>query len=207
MAITNYAELKAEVASWIHRTDLETKIPDFIYLAEKKISNNIRSRQLEVSTNIATVAGEKEVELPADFTSAKSIQISGTINTILSQVPVNRLLQYNAYNETGTPQFYSIQNNSLILSPIPDDIYSINLVYYQDLVPLSGTTLTNWVLDDYPYIYLYGALIEASIFTNDPELMNFYQQKFNEAISDMWANNSFASFSGSPLYAVSDYIM
>lgn len=207
MAITNYTELKTQIADWLHRTDLELRIPEFVYLAERKISNNIRSRELEIATNLTLTAGVNSVDLPLDYCSMKSIQIEGTVNSVLALVPADILLKYNAANETGLPQFYSIQNNTIHFSPIPSANYTVNLVYYQDIPSLSGTNPTNWVLTDYPYIYLYGALIEAAIFTNDPDQVDFYQRKFSEAISDMWQNHSYASFSGSPLFATSDYIV
>lgn len=207
MAITNYTELKTQIADWLHRTDLELRIPEFIYLGERKISNNIRSRELEVAVDLTLTGGVNSLDLPLDYSSMKSIQISGATNTVLSLVPADTLLKYNSYNETGTPQFYSIQNNSIHFSPVPSSDFTVNLVYYQDIPSLSSTVSTNWVLTDYPYIYLYGALIEAAIFTNDPDQVSFYQQKFNEALSDMWQNHSYASFSGSPLFAVSDYIV
>ncbi len=37
MALSNYTDLKTAVASWMKRSDVTAKVPDYITLAEKKI--------------------------------------------------------------------------------------------------------------------------------------------------------------------------
>ncbi|WAK01868.1 phage adaptor protein [Methylobacter sp. YRD-M1] len=207
MAIIDYSSLQDTVADWLHRTDLAVQIPTFIQLAESKISNNIRSRHLETKTDLITAAGIDYVALPTDYGSLKNIQVSGATNTVLTLLPDDTLLNYNANNDIGIPRFYSIQGENIMLSPIPNGELTLNLVYYKDLTPLSGVNTTNWVLNKYPAVYLYGALIEASVYINDPEQVQFYQMKFDQTIEDMWRNFGYESFSGSPLRATSDYIV
>ncbi|MGJ0430870.1 phage adaptor protein [Methylobacter sp.] len=207
MALTNYQELQDTIADWIHRTDLGTQIPVFIYLAERKISNNIRARELEIAGTTTTAVGVATVDLPTDYASLKNIQILGSPNSVLTLLPDDTILAYNANGSTGVPQFYSIAGNSILLSPIPDGEYTVSYTYYQDVVSLSSTNPTNWILTEYPYVYLYGALIEACVYTVDPDMVAFYQEKFDAAINDMWENSALESFSGSPLRAFSDYIV
>ena len=47
MAITNYTELKTAVANHLARTDLTTNIPDFITLAEARLSRELETREQE----------------------------------------------------------------------------------------------------------------------------------------------------------------
>lgn len=205
MAITDYSTLQTAVGEWLHRTDLATQIPTFIQLAETKIANNIRSRQLETTTTLVTTDGVSTVALPSDYGSFKNLQIAGY--PPLTLVPDDILLLYNSSGGLGVPQFYCLQGNDLVLSPVPNSELTINVVYYKDLTPLSSINPVNWVLTKYPAVYLYGALIEASIFTNDPEQQQFYQTKFNDTIEDMWRNFGYESFSGSALRAYSRYIV
>ena len=205
--ITDYGSLQSALTDYLHRTDLAVQIPTFIQLAEAKISNNIKSRLLEVSTNLYTVYGVNSVALPSDYGSLKNIQIAGSLNTVLTLLPDDTFLEYSNNNATSLPRYYCIQGNNILLSPTPDLVYTLNVVYYQNLTTLSGTNSTNWVLTRYPYIYLYGALIEASVFINDPEQVQFFQLKFDDAIKDMWQNFTYESFSGSSLSARSDYVV
>ena len=202
--ITDYSSLQSTIADYSHRGDLSAQIPIFIQLAESKLSNNIRSRLLEVETTLTTTGGV--ATLPDDYSSLKSIQILGGYNTILHQLSVNALLEFNATNISKTPNFFAIQGNTIIFAPIPVDGTLLDVVYYQQLVPLSGAAPTNWVLSRYPYIYLYGTMIELSVFIDDPEQIQFFQGKFDDAIADMWQNFANESFSG-PLSANNDYIV
>lgn len=59
MTISTYAELQTSVASWLHRADLTSQIPDFITLAESKLNRKLRLRAQETTatgTVSATVA-------------------------------------------------------------------------------------------------------------------------------------------------------
>ena len=205
--INNYSDLKSEVANWLHRDDLETNIPIFIQLAESKIAKNIRSRYLETVSTIVATGGIKSTEIPFDYTTIKSIVVESNPTSSLELIPDHILQQYNQSSATGVPRFYSITGSDLYYSPIPDNDYNVTITYSADLTPLSSVNTINWVLTRYPYLYLYGSLIEASIFTNDPDQVQFYQSKFDDAIKDIWENYNDQSFSGSVLRARSDYVV
>ena len=205
--ITNYTELKTEVANWIHRSDLTNNIPVFIQLAESKIANSIKGRKLETVYTTTFTAGVNSIPLPADYASIKSIVVLSNPQSVCELIPDNWLAQYNANGDTGIPQFYSINGDNILFSSIPDGAYSVQITYYADLTQLSSLNATNWVLTKYPYLYLYGALIEASIYTNDPDQVTFYQAKFTDGINDVINKFGDESFSGSPLRSKSDYVV
>ena len=205
--ITDYSTLKSEIANWLHRDDLETNIPVFIQLAESKIAKNIKSKYLETSNILYAWGGNKYTTIPFDYSSIKSIVVESNPSSPLELVPDHILQQYNQNNATGVPKFYSITGSDLYYSPVPDNNYNVTVTYSADLVPLSSVNNVNWVLTRYPYLYLYGALIEASIYTNDPDQVQFYQAKFDDAIKDIWENYNDQNFSGSVLRARSDYVV
>ena len=205
--ITNYSDLKSEIANWIHRDDLETNIPVFIQLAESKIAKNIKSRYLETVYSSTLTGSSDTFTIPFDYSSIKSIVVESNPVSPLELIPDHTLQQYNQTSASGVPQFYSITGSDIYFSPVPDSNYGITITYNADLIPLSSINNVNWVLTRYPYLYLYGALIEASIYTNDPDQVQFYQAKFDDAIKDIWENYNDQSFSGSPLRARSDYVI
>lgn len=126
---------------------------------------------------------------------------------VLELVPDHILSQYNQNSITGIPKFYSISGDKIKLTPIPDSSYNININYDANLTALSSINPTNFILVNYPYLYLYGSLIETCIYCNDPDQVQFYQQKYNEAIEEIWKNYNDQSFSGSVLRARSDYVV
>lgn len=204
--ITNYTELQTEVANWIHRSDLASNIPVFIQLAESKINNSIKGRLLETTVTYTLTAGTATLALPSDYQQMKTVIVLSNPQSPCEPMSVDKINQYNALNTTGVPQFYCVTGTNLVFSLPPDAAYSVKIVYYAALPSLSALVTTNWVLTQYPYLYLYGALIEASIYTNDPDQVAFYQQKFSEGIADVITNFGDESFSGG-LHAFSDYIV
>lgn len=207
MAISTYSDLKTEIANWIHRTDLTANIPTFIQLAEAKITNNIKGLSLETSTTSTLTAGIGYIALPTDYREMQSIVVLSNPTRTLQLVPDHILSQYNADSSTAVPEFYSISGNNINFSKIPDGNYQIKMTYLTKLSALSDVNTTNFVLASFPYLYLYGALIEASIFTSDPDQVQFYQMKFDEAIKEVITQYGNQKFSGSPLYAKSDYVV
>lgn len=206
MALATYSDLKTSLENWSHRSDLTSQLSDFIYLAERKISNNIISRKLQTSSSLPTSVGVNYVTLPSDYNSLKTIQLTSSYNTPLELISDIKMLESNSQNNQGRPQYYCIENQKIILSPIPDSVYSIDIVYYQDIPALSNSNTTNWVLTSYPYVYLYGALVELCTYVRDLENLALFKQNFQDAIEDMWDNFNNSSFSGSPIRSNSSYI-
>ena len=79
MAITDYSSLQSEIADWSHRSDLSTKIPTFIQLAESKMSTKIRDRKLEVTLNDSIAAGGNSV---ADLTGEPNFSCEDTKGSV-----------------------------------------------------------------------------------------------------------------------------
>ncbi len=214
MALQTYTDLQTSVANWMHRTDLTSMIPDFILMAEMKISHSIRSRYMEAPYLGTLTSGIANFALPVDYSSMKGIKIeyaldgSNNSGSILQLLPYNLIRQYlSAPDATpGMPRYYTIEGPSIKMYPIPDQNYLIYINYYQD-VPSLAVNNTNWVMTRYPMVYLYGALIEACTFIQDEERTQLYQARFDSAIEDIWKNYTNESFSGSPLKSSSRYIM
>lgn len=205
--ITDYSSLKTSIADFIHRNDLNDKIPLFIQLAEAKIAKNIKSRKLSADVTKITTGGVDYIDVPSDYSMLNQLVIKTNPTYVLELVPDHVLSQYNQNSITGIPKFYSISGDKIKLAPIPDGTYNIDINYDAQLTQLSSINPTNFILDNYPYLYLYGALIETCIYTNDPDQVQFYQQKMSEAIEEIWKNYNDETFSGSVLRARSDYVV
>lgn len=205
MAISTYSELKTAIADWTHRTDLTSVIPTFITLAEARISGALRVREMETLSVIPTVANNAYIDLPTDYRSMKSLSIDGYAP--LNLLPDDTFLALAASVMVGVPQNYLVQGPRIRLWPIPDGVYDVNLIYYANIPTLSDAAPTNWLLTKAPDIYLWGSLLENAIYSNDQELVELYSARFNESVERTWNSFNLESFSGSPLRAVSDYVV
>jgi hypothetical protein len=200
MALATYTDLQAAVASWLHRTDLTSVIPDFIALAESRISRDLRIRKQVLSTTLATVAGTQTVALPSDLLEIENIGVSSSnparqLHYITPEIMDEKFP--NGYY-TDIPTAYTILGDSLVLGPTPDAVYTLAIDYYQKLTALS-TTPTNWLLTNHPGIYLWGALAEAAPWIADEQQIAIYERKYAGEVKMLQDTDDTAVRSGSTM--------
>lgn len=202
MSITTYSELQASVASWLHRTDLTALIPDFITLAEQRMNGDLDSRSMEVRTTLTCTAdgtlNARLVALPTDMLEMRRLLVVDTDPArVLEYKSPDQLVADNLYLlSAAKPDSFTVVGTNIELSPPPDSAYPLELVYKQRIPALSNSNTTNWVLTQNPSIYLWGALLAASPFTQDDERMPIYERKYQEAKETI---NSIDWYSGSTL--------
>ena len=67
MAITTYTELKTAIANFLARSDLTDRIPEFISLAESRMSRELETRSQEKRATALTTSGDEFISLPTDL--------------------------------------------------------------------------------------------------------------------------------------------
>jgi hypothetical protein len=168
MALDTYANLQQSVIDFSHRSDLDAKIPDFIRLAEDKVYALIESDRQDVKTTLSTVADQEYVTLPTDFIEFRSLSIAnnGFTGTLDYLAPDQYQNQYTD-STSGFPRVYTIIGDALYARPIADAIYTLNAVYSARLATLSVSNTTNWLLTNYPMVYLYASLEQLAKYIKD----------------------------------------
>jgi hypothetical protein len=199
MALANYTDLIASVASWAHRTDLTAIIPDFVSLAEARISRDLRLRKQITTTSVLTTAYSDSVTLPADWLEFENVSAAGNPEMQLTYVPVEHLdSRYPAGGVTGAPVFYTIEADNLLIGPTPDTVYTLNLIYYARF-PALATNSTNWLMSNHPNIYLFACLIEAMFYTQNTEQLNLYNARYQAELNQLQTVDDRSTHSGSAL--------
>lgn len=182
MALTNYDELQKELVDWSHRSDLGTKLADFIQLAENAMYSNdqevLTTRSME-TISTALTAGQY-LSLPDNFESARSVRLVTSDNGgyLKFQAPEQMRKQVAG----GRPSFFTIIGNEIQFDRTPDSEYTIEIQYFRKATPLSDTNLTNEILTNHPSIYLFGALTALFSYSQDTEQQVKYGQMFFGAI-------------------------
>lgn len=199
MALANYNDLLASVASWMNRTDLTTVIPDFVAIAEGRIANDLRIRQQLTSSTLTTVAGTQTVTLPTDYLEFENVSIAGTPDTNC-QVSTKEHLDanYPAGGAQGRPIVFTIVGNVICFGPTPDAVYTVNVDYYGRFDPLA-TTPTNGLLTYQPNLYLYACLREAALFVRDDERAAHWDVLYRGVAKTLTDIDDNATHSGSAL--------
>lgn len=200
MSLANYTDLQTSIAAWLHNTALTANIPDFIALAEARIARDLRLRKQITTTTLTTTADVEYVTLPDAFVEAESVDITanGIRKTMRNRSIEQMDLRYPVGLYTSIPEEYAILGQTMRIGPAPDGAYSINVTYYTRFDPLS-TTSTNWLLTNFPGIYLFGALAEAAPFMIEDARTQVWEAKYQAEAQNIQKVDDDAVRSGSSL--------
>jgi hypothetical protein len=203
MAITTYAELKIAVANWLARDDATPRIPEFIALAEDRIAldERLRIRAMETSGDLTISA--QTVALPTGFISARSLYIDGTPKKRIEFIAPEDFWIRNLAGQTGLPKWVTVEGENFVFGPAPDTTYTGKLLYWKRFTALSADTDTNWLLSNARGLLLYGALIEAADYLEDPR-GDRWKASFEIEVTKVQKSNRRDRYSGAPLVARSD---
>jgi hypothetical protein len=136
---------------------------------------------MEASTTLSVVNGI--ASLPNDFRAA----ISMTLGTV--EYKAITAADMRAMDQGGirpTYPVYSIVNNQIKLYPA--DSSSPTFIYSVRLPNLVADGDTNWVLQDYPDVYLMASLAEARKFVLDDTRLVQYEQMTIARIAELNRN-------------------
>ena len=205
MAVDTYTNLKTAIANFLARDDLTAQIPDFITMAEARMSRELETRSQEKRVQASSVAGNEYIALPTDLREVREVKLNTTPLTVLSYYSPVALDEKFASNGQGKPLGYSIIGDELKLRPIPDTAYTVEIVYIGSIEPLSATNLTNNILSRSPDAYLYGALAEAYAYLLDETRASQYMQRFNLAIEEIKVDEQRSQYGTGSLFMSSIY--
>ena len=194
MALANFTDLKASVADFLNRSDLTSVIPDFITMCEAGFNRELRVREMSVRTQASI--DSQYVKLPADFLGMRNIDLLTDPVTPMTYKNLQNLDAHRASDATGKPIYFSIVQNNIEFSPVPDGEYTIEIVYYQKVPALSANT-TNWLLDNHPDAYLYGTLMHSAPYLQADERIGVWAGKYQQVIQQITTSDEKAKFSGS----------
>lgn len=200
MALANYTDILASVASWMDRDDLTTQIPDFVALAEARISRDLRIRRQVLTTSLTTTASVQTVSLPATFLEIENMTITSVTPQASLSVVTPEVMdrRFPASYQTGQPQLYSILGDNLYFGPTPDTAYTVELHYYARFDPLA-TTATNWLLTNHPMVYLAGAMCEGWLYLMDADKVALWDSRYRAEVKALQETDDSALRSGSEM--------
>lgn len=186
MALNSYSALQTAVATWLNRDDLTAVIPDFIALCEARIRRTIKTRHTSV-IQASLAADDSSVDLPDNVSEVLSVSISdSTLGSRLEVLPYNELVEWRRlYPTAGIPTRYSLVDGEIELAPTSDGAYTINVEIEGPFEALSNSNTTNWILDSYPDVYLYGTLAESAPFLKDDERIIVWDGRFQKAMDEL----------------------
>jgi len=181
MAITTYSELVTALGAWTNtRSDLTALWPDFIALFEARMNRLIRVPEMEAESTSTTT--EETLALPTDFLAIREVRVDG--EAVPSMNP-QALRQLYLESTASSPLGYTIVGTNLLFQPAPSSSIEVGITYFQKIPALTSTNTTNWLLDKYPDIYLYGTLCTAQAYLRDDERLAVWKGAWDEALGEL----------------------
>lgn len=204
MSIASYSELKTAIANFLARDDLTDQIPNFIQLAEARMSRELETREQEKRATATLSVNDEYIALPTDLREVREVKINtDPVRVLTYHSPSSLDVSYSA-SAVGVPQGFSIVGVEMKLRPIPDSAYTAEIVYIGSLGSISDTVTPTLFLRS-PDLYLYGALAEAYAYLLDEGRAAQYDQKFSRGIDEVKRDEQRAHYGTGGLHIQSIY--
>ena len=178
-------DLKADIAAWMHRTDLTDQMGTFIRLGEASLTADIVSNAMETKSTTTTTANLSYVAMPADIIELRRAQILSSYNTVLKYASPDQLSADYSENRTGIPSVFTIVGSNMELAPVPDGVYTIELTYKQRVPPLTDSNPSNWLLTAWYDAYLYACLLAARLYIKDMAMVAALEKLYTKSVDNI----------------------
>jgi hypothetical protein len=155
----NYTELTATIQDYVENSFTAAELATFVSQAEQRIYNTVQLVAIRKNVDGVLTANNRYLSCPTDFLSAFSFAVIKTNGNgeyvYLQNKDVNYIREmYPSPSTTGTPKYYAIfgpttlsgniaNELSLLLGPMPDFNYPVELHYYYYPVSIVQGTISS----------------------------------------------------------------
>ena len=175
-----YADLLSAIASYTKRSDTATLAPTWIALTEAKLNRELR--HFRGLTRLATTISAEFTNAPSDLLALRSARLIDSPYWPLPCLSAEQMAGRRAEQRSGTLDSLALIGAQLCASPVPAATYNVEILYYAAIPGLSAAATSNWVLANFPALYLWGTLTEAANFYEDDDQLTKYGSLFRDAL-------------------------
>lgn len=203
-----YADIIDLAIEYADRSDddgeVRNQIDRFLRIVEARVNRKIKVQNQSKRAVIETKEGIEYYGLPYDFSGIRDIEVKQTISGSGRSTPryVNPE-QMNEFVDQGggtTGEYvYTIIDGQIQLNPTTIGCL-IEIVYYARIPPLDADTQQeNWISIQDPDIYVFGLVVEISVFTKDPDAARVWDERFKEELAALVTDDQESRWSGPAL--------
>lgn len=183
MALNSYSALKTAVADWMARSDISSNVADWITLAESTL--NAKLGPVEVSQSLTGTSDSRNL----DTSSYSIVEPLALFLTDPSSSDESELVRKNAFariSTSGRPSFWEMTQaqDHIELDRPCDQAYSFRLRYRQRFA-LSDSVTSNWLLANYPNLYLSATIFWGGGYTMNYEKAATFKAVLEDDIRDV----------------------
>lgn len=197
MAITTNAELETAVANWLDRTDLTSRIPEFVVLAEARFNRALRAPDMLTRNDAFTVDGQYEAHPTGFIEASRFVLLTSPVTKLEYVTPEEMAEKRMGRTSSGKPLWYTVAGGNFEFLPTPDSAYTASILYYARLTNVASSF--NWLATAHPDIYLFGALCEAEPYIRNDERLPLWEARLNRALAELNVMNDRKRVGGTPV--------
>jgi len=197
MALSNYGELKTAIADFLNRDDLTSVIPTFVVLAESQIARDLNHWRQE--RRVTTSLNERFENLPSDWLRTINMYLADGAPieyASVAEISRQRVLEDDI---SGKPRLYTLNSGQIEFYPAPDEPYDLTMVYKARIPAFNEDTDYNWLLREYPDVYLYASLTQSAPYLQEDQRVATWAQLYSAAVANLNKDDADAKYSGGPL--------
>ena len=195
------AELKTLIQNYVenNETTFVNTLDDIIINTEERIFELVQFDYFRNNVTGNMTAGSRFLTAPDDFELSFSLAViqSNGDYSFLQKKHTSFMQEYDPdptdSNARGLPLYYAdfdkdlnsgLKESSIILAPVPDQNYNVELHYLYKPPSLVTDTSGTWLSDHARNALLYGCLAEAYTFMKgEQDMMAVYENRFQQEIA------------------------
>ena len=190
-----YAELTAKIRNYTEvdsNVFTQSIIDGFILDSEYRILREVDSDNNRKYATATIIAGQPYVSTPLLTSQTLIIREAQIIpsanytgpNAVVEYRDTGFINEYNSTNAQGLPKYFSYwDEENIVVAPIPDLTYTMQLNYILKPAGLSVSNTTTYLSNQFPTGLLYACLVEAYGFLKGPaDMIQFYEQKYQSVL-------------------------
>jgi|TARA_R100001509_G_scaffold11715_2_gene6060 hypothetical protein len=191
------AELKSIIQDYLQNseTTFVNNLDEIIKTVEERIFEDVQFDNFRKTSSLTFTAGNKVLTTPTDFVLAFSLAVidSNSDYHYLDKKHPSFMQEYTVdptdVSLRGLPKYYGDQSkqlsgSSIVVAPVPDQNYNVELNYLYKPNSLVTDTTGTWLSQNARNGLIYGCLVEAYTFMKgDADLLQLYAQRYDIEIA------------------------
>lgn len=193
MPISNYLELRLELAERMNRNDIASRAAAAVELATKRLSRELRMPEMEALSTTTVIA--EWTALPEDFQEIRSIYSGSDVLEYRTPWQLQSMVQSNYMPYVPV---YTIADMSFRIYPTQTDL-DVRVLYYASIPALVNDTDTNWLLDKYPDVYVECGMTDLNRWAKDYQAAREHETYVQKFIEDSKARSRRIAYGAAPI--------
>lgn len=191
MVFADYLDLRLAVSEHVGNRNISDVMKRLVQQAESNLNRQLRTRKQITSDTLTFTSGA--ATLPTDFLEMINVYDGYGQPMRAGSLAGNKAYGANYYR-------YSVNGSQLLIEGADGDR---DIDYFAAIPTITGSSGgTNWLLAQYPDLYLYATGLEAAKFLRDTDLVTATQPLLAQSMASVMADDERARWANSTVRVV-----